>query len=411
MSISVSSKNFFSLASLIIIIPLTLLIIFFNFYTVNILKKELTSASRNSLHLYYQKLTSELEQLELLLSHEWVQNYEYQRLRYTLDPVDAHTDTLQIWNDNKETLSLYPCVGALYIYSRPNGICRGAYGYPYSYDQKEAMQKYVSSVSYEEVSASWYTDTINGKNFLIRVLGLENAFSVCMIDFDLIEAPVPEKDNPAFEPGYLIYLSDKGVSLNHQQFLSSAGVALSLKDDSVVKKGTDGNYFVVKEALPDGNIFMYYLSPYHGSSYFMDNTQLFAIISSILALLLIPLAYYIAAKFYFIPLSAAIHTMQEIRAGNLDLKLPAHHIIREFSVFNQTFNRMMDEIKVLKIHTYEHLLDKQKAQLQYLQLQLKPHFYLNCLKTLYGMIQKKQNRKISAYDPPRFRIYPLYFPK
>lgn len=390
---SVSSKTFFSLASLIIIIPLTVLVIFFNFYTVNILKHQVSSASKNALHLYYQKLNSDLSQLELLFSHEWVQNYEYQKLQYVLDPIEAHTDTLQILNDSKETLSLYSCVGAVYIFSRPNGICRGAYNSPYSFDQKEAMQKYVSSIAYRTVSASWYTDSINGKNFLIRVLGLENAFTVCMIDFDLIEAPAPEKNNPSFEPGSLIYLSDKGVPLNHQDFLAESEITLSPSDDSVIKHGSNGNYFAVRESLLDDTLFIYYLTPYQGSSGFIDNTQIFACVFSVLALLLIPLAYYIAVKFYFIPLSTAISTMKKIRSGNLDLKLPDFHIISEFSEFNQTFNSMMDEIKLLKIHTYEHMLAQQKAELQYLQMQLKPHFYLNCLKTLYGMIQKSKTEK------------------
>ena len=50
----------------------------------------------------------------------------------------------------------------------------------------------------------------------------------------------------------------------------------------------------------------------------------------------------------------------------------------------------MDEIHNLKIRTYENKLIIQKSQLQYFQIQLKPHFYLNCLKTLYGMIQQNK---------------------
>ena len=36
---------------------------------------------------------------------------------------------------------------------------------------------------------------------------------------------------------------------------------------------------------------------------------------------------------------------------------------------------MMDEIHNLKIRTYENKLIIQKSQLQYFQIQLKPHFY------------------------------------
>ena len=117
---------------------------------------------------------------------------------------------------------------------------------------------------------------------------------------------------------------------------------------------------------------------------------MFAIITSVLALLLIPFMCFFAIKIYFSPLSDAIATMEKIRNGELDSKLQETQFIREFSVFNSTFNRMMDEIHHLKIRTYENKLTIQKSQLQYFQIQLKPHFYLNCLKTLYGMIQQNK---------------------
>lgn len=85
----------------------------------------------------------------------------------------------------------------------------GAYNSSYSYDMKESMQKYVKNINYDDVSASWYTDNIAGKNFLIRVLGLDNAFSVCIIDFDLIVSP-SQSEISSFEPGFLIYFPITG---------------------------------------------------------------------------------------------------------------------------------------------------------------------------------------------------------
>ncbi len=389
---SVSSKVFFSLASLIIIIPLIFLIIFFDFYTIHILNKEVASANKNTLYLYHQKLDSDLEQIELQIAQNWAQNWNFQKLQYHLDPIEAHTDTLNILNQNKDILSIYNCIGAMYIYSGLNEICRGAYNSSYSYDMKESMQKYVKNINYDDVSASWYTDNIAGKNFLIRVLGLDNAFSVCIIDFDLIVSP-SQSEISSFEPGFLIYFSNNGIPMNNEKFLGETKLSLKPDDDSVIKKGSDGNYFVVHQTLKYGNLSMLYVTPYKGSIYHMDSSQQFALFFSILALLVIPVIYYVAAKLYFTPLGTAIDTMKKIRSGNLDLKLPQNSFIHEFIDFNTAFNSMMDEIKILKIHSYEHLLDKQKAELQYMQIQLKPHFYLNCLKTLYGMIQGFKNEK------------------
>lgn len=389
---SISSKVFFSLASLIVIIPLIFLIVFFDFYTVHVMNGEVASANKNMLSLYYQKLDSDLSQIELSIAQDWVQNWDYQKLQYSLDPIEVHTDTLSIMNQNKELLSIYDCIGSIHIYSRPNDICRGAYSKSYSYDIKESMQEYVKNLAYKHISASWYTDNIAGKNYLIRVLGLEEAYSVCMIDFDLIVYPSSEYDLQS-DSGSLVYISENGILMNNEEFLNKARLSLSPADDSVIKNGRNENYFVVGQPLHYGNLSMLYISPYQGSFYYMDTAQRVALFFSIFALLLIPCTYYTAIRLYFVPLEAAIDTMKKIRSGNIDLKLSPNSYIREFAAFNTTFNSMMDEIKVLKIHTYEHLLDKQKAELQYMQLQLNPHFYLNCLKTLFGMIQHSKNEK------------------
>ena len=48
---------------------------------------------------------------------------------------------------------------------------------------------------------------------------------------------------------------------------------------------------------------MLYLTPYQGSQFYLNATQMFAIIASALALLLIPFMCFFAIKFYFSPLS------------------------------------------------------------------------------------------------------------
>ena len=53
------------------------------------------------------------------------------------------------------------------------------------------------------------------------------------------------------------------------------------------------------------------------------------------------------------------------------------------------FNDMVSEIKNLKIDNYEKALDIQKSYLQYLQMQVNPHFYLNALNIIYSLAQMK----------------------
>ncbi len=52
---------------------------------------------------------------------------------------------------------------------------------------------------------------------------------------------------------------------------------------------------------------------------------------------------------------------------------------------NHTFNGMMEQIQELRIHVYEEQLNKQKAELQHLQLQINPHFFMNSLNIIYNL--------------------------
>ena len=51
---------------------------------------------------------------------------------------------------------------------------------------------------------------------------------------------------------------------------------------------------------------------------------------------------------------------------------------------------MLDIIQQQKIDAYEQRLATQHAQLQYLHLQIRPHFFLNCLNILYSLAGEKK---------------------
>lgn len=86
------------------------------------------------------------------------------------------------------------------------------------------------------------------------------------------------------------------------------------------------------------------------------------------------------------PLERLTSTMEDIRGGDLEKKLDTDkERVQEFASVGETLNTMMEEIMHLKIANYEESLQRQGAELQYLQLQLRPHFFLNCLKTINAM--------------------------
>ena len=89
------------------------------------------------------------------------------------------------------------------------------------------------------------------------------------------------------------------------------------------------------------------------------------------------------------PITESIKTMHEIEEGDFDQSMELKTPIKEFNMLAGSFNHMIERIKLLKIEKYESELDTQKATMQYLQLQIKPHFYANLLNIIYSLAQSR----------------------
>lgn len=67
--------------------------------------------------------------------------------------------------------------------------------------------------------------------------------------------------------------------------------------------------------------------------------------------------------------------------------------IKEINKLSDIFNGMIMQIKKLKIHqklTHTKKISEQKIRLQYLSLQIKPHFFLNCLTNFYALVEQRK---------------------
>ena len=94
------------------------------------------------------------------------------------------------------------------------------------------------------------------------------------------------------------------------------------------------------------------------------------------------------------PLRQLTDAMNRIRNGETREVPEIGGSFLEFTEVRQTLEKMVRELEEQKNLTYEEIIEKQKAQMQYLQLQLKPHFYLNGLKTVNALAMAHEDEKI-----------------
>jgi two-component system sensor histidine kinase YesM len=128
----------------------------------------------------------------------------------------------------------------------------------------------------------------------------------------------------------------------------------------------------------------------------------------------IPLLVALLLSFYllflqrimFKPLVDLIRGMRKLGQGQLDIRLPTDQS-SEFAFMSGTFNQMAEQMEKLKIDVYEEQLRVQKAEYKHLQIQINPHFYMNCLNIIYNLAALKDFKsvqKLSLHLADYFRF-------
>lgn len=85
------------------------------------------------------------------------------------------------------------------------------------------------------------------------------------------------------------------------------------------------------------------------------------------------------------PLRSFTNNLQKYDEGDYILNMTEGKLI-ELEQIDGKFRNMIHQIRKLKITLYERELEKQKIEMDYLRMQIRPHFYLNCLNFIYSMI-------------------------
>ena len=127
---------------------------------------------------------------------------------------------------------------------------------------------------------------------------------------------------------------------------------------------------------------------------FVNTQQMMVIVITLVVFLISLLFYRHLNKDLFRPMDDMIEDMRRIGGGDWSSGIHTSSRYKEVQQVIETTDRMIDEIESQKLLAYEKTIQEQKARMQYLSLQLNPHFYLNGLKTLNFLAIKGDNEKI-----------------
>lgn len=382
---SLKSKTLVIVGALVL--PLLILLIVFCVYTVNQSFEFMRKTGNSTLLLYQNSLENDLRSIESMMISLAASDQNYQELGHSMEPYDKYGRLYNVCNRYKDIEATYPIIGAMHLYASSNDVSHTEYAGSYSYQFKRTLQSTIQFLVKSEPNPSrygWFYQDIEGSKMLLRFFGSDNLFTVCMVDPQNLNAPQNlkrEDDNE--NTGILLYATPEG-----EMVLDDLPIEVKKESGGFVQTGGQEKYVVSSQFSQYSGSWLIYLQP--GGNVFgsLDLFQSFLVVLSVVLCLLVPITVNLLNRSSFIPMAHLMETVQQIKEGGAELRMEKRYSAKEFRILNATFHELLEQIRKLKIESYEKEIQEQKTQLLLLQSQIRPHFYLNCLKNIQALAQR-----------------------
>ncbi|WP_379140872.1 sensor histidine kinase [Paenibacillus sp. sgz500992] len=256
-------------------------------------------------------------------------------------------------------------------------------------DYRELKKQIISYIDdkelYEKFYSKWTPVLVNGKYYVINIVPYYNRYLIGLISADHLIRPLRQINLGA--NGYASLVDESGISLTSP--VSNSGKVL---------QNNDG---VFNRLQPRTTI----SSEFTSTTFSAEMVIKFGAFEKIMiAQLLIMLLFFIVTSTICVvmlffkrrvlgPIQSFSENLARINEDGQPADLKSSKLI-ELEQANDQFKDLVEQIKTFKIAMYEQELEKQQIQLDYMKQQIKPHFFLNCLTSIYSMAQIQMYQEI-----------------
>lgn len=386
-----------TLATAIVMSILFATLIISNVYSFYVVRTNIVSSAQNELKIYINDINnsfnSTLNDLNEIASN----------VSEILD-IGSDNESLRYFSQEKlqdiltERINNNKYAHAFIIYNIQKNILLSSYNKELSYFDKSTLNDIVQNNLYKRkytLGDLWTPIKINNKIVFFKAYNFSGNIIAAFISSDTLMNFV-NKSNSAIQQQ--IVLSDKkGNPLIESGNASFSNITypLPVNKNSISSSGRqyiinsyniETSYARLFSIIEEKNLFL-------GLNY----VQWIIAILGVVSLLLLSYVVYYLNREVIKPIKALIIGTKEVESGNFDYRVKCPGNLLEFQTLNKSFNLMIGEIKTLKISEYEKKIELQKAELKYLHMQIRPHFFLNALTTIHSLTYKNKDEEIRKF--------------
>lgn len=386
------------LGHLCITIPLIALLIYNNTHSINVIHNQVATTNKKMIAIHMKQIDEQLSEVERLLMGLTLSEPNVLMMGERVADDEYTMAKSAVSRRLNSDLIVSPYIDGFFVYSLPRQDMVEVTKYTMKYKElsslREAVEQHVLRLSEQptHMNAEWIVQQIQGKPYIVRLFRSDDLFIGAWIKSETMLNPL--RGLHGSDDSSVLIVDGDGEPLASTRSIVDEGLDFSLGFENYYLTGRDNDYLVVGESSQKGSFSLVSVVP---DKQILENLPYLVMISKIMiaaALLMLLFSVWFFRRVLLLPLRKIMLAMRSIGQGNFNQLMDESHVSDEFQMVNRTFNHMIKQIEELKIHVYEEQLEKQRAELKHLQLQINPHFFMNSLNILYNLAQVQQYKLI-----------------
>jgi len=375
---------------LLLTVPTVILLIYNNDYAIKVVHSKVAESNKNLLMLYMEQIDDNLNDIDKYLTNIIVNDNDLQELEYYYSEKSRVMAKVRLDNRLKADISSFSSIDSIFVYTVSGQDYLEVFQDYESIGDRILISDYVQSAIKQfigqqaEIKSQWYVQQINEKHYLFRFLQTNDAFVGAWTNIEKLAVPL-DLLNLGEDGVSLFANSETAAPITNSEVITHNKIDLSKSFENYYLSEGKEPYLVLSQKSTKANLSLVALFP---DKKILDNLPYLRAISltvPIGGIILLPICLLVLRRMVLRPLNRIMAAMKRIGEGNLNVRIESFPTSNEFKLVNETFNKMIEQVKELRIHVYEEKLNKQKAELQHLQLQINPHFYMNALNIIYNL--------------------------
>jgi len=381
----------FSLPLTIIVVMLFAVLVLSNVYSLEVVRNNTVDSARNALSLYQANINSYLNAFSKDLTEVFETNADAASDYEELDESGRYFRSMQLKKALATKISRNDAGDGLFI-RLPGDTLLVQFNARIDSNEKLPLIDFIGRRDWRPASEAnvdaWTVLEVQGSHYLFKYMTYSGMTFGTLVNADTLLNMVNRGGNDRNR--YVLSDWDGRILTSNDARLAS------FRSMDELRTQYHGRYLTVSEPIVEfGSI-----TNIVAKQSVFSKLQMMQWIIALLALasvIVVPLVVRRLAKDILKPVLELARAAKEVEKGQPELQIEgAARYSMEFTKLLHALQSMVREITDLKIQSYEEQIERSRAEIKYLQMQIRPHFFLNAISTVTSLTYQNKNEEIRS---------------